>query len=54
MPPEEWGVKVEWDVAEWGGRRGRMGMQRRGLQQANTRTLLLIRSPLEIWFEVKL
>ncbi len=36
------------------GRRGRRGMQRRGLQQANTRTVTINRSPLEIWFEVKL
>jgi hypothetical protein len=36
------------------GRRGRMGMQRRGLQQANTRTVTINRSPLEIWFDVKL
>ena len=36
------------------GRRGRRGMQRRGLQQANTRTITINRSPLEIWFDVKL
>ena len=34
--------------------RGRMGMQRRGLQQANTRTITINKSPIEIWFDVKL
>lgn len=39
--------------------RGRMGrgrgrQQRRGLQQANTTTITVNKSPVEIWFEVKL
>lgn len=33
--------------------RRRGGMGRRGLQQANTRTITINRSPLEIWFDVK-
>lgn len=35
------------------GNRRRGGMGRRGLQQANTRTITINKSPLEIWFDVK-
>lgn len=39
-----------------GGRmgRGRRRQQRRGLQQANTTTITVNKSPVEIWFDVKL
>ncbi len=36
------------------GRMGRRGRQRRGMQQNNTTTITIDRSPVEIWFDVKL